>query len=220
MALVSSSLALVRLVPNPSNFLTLTHNDRLNMPSIAHQATQRRLSYAPKCSTDRFSNMRRADEPLEEETRALQVVMGLLGFIIGPRILGSSIVGMVLGATAGGALVNAGGTTGLWAREIGWQAHQFADRRSLPELARNVGNTASKIAAAASAEFKALAAQPTVSNLKTRFVSLVISGWARMCAWADSTGLSVVLLRRKAQLRQLLEPLLSRLSAWLEDSRE
>ena len=89
-----------------------------------------------RLSADKFSNLKRADGPSEEETRSLQIIIGVFGWLIGPRFAGSAVMGALCGYTAGAALVNAGGSTGLWAREIGWQAHQIAARNRVPELAQ------------------------------------------------------------------------------------
>lgn len=87
---------------------------------------------------DRFSNMKRADTPLDEEVRGLRLACGAVGVVFGPLIIGSSIVGLVLGLIASAYLIQAEGAKGLWAREIGAQvAAKIAWVKSEAE-ARNI----------------------------------------------------------------------------------
>jgi hypothetical protein len=103
--------------------------------------------------------------------------MGVFGWLIGPRFAGSAVMGALCGYTAGAALVNAGGSTGLWAREIGWQAHQIAARNRVPELAQNVTTTAQRIARATASEMKALSAQPTIAEARRALITMVAAAW-------------------------------------------
>ena len=72
-----------------------------------------------RLSADKFSNLKRADGPSEEETRSLQIIIGVFGWLIGPRFAGSAVMGAVVpilvDAAGGGAdtdVAAAGGAEG------------------------------------------------------------------------------------------------------------
>ena len=173
-----------------------------------------------RLSADKFSNLKRADGPSEEETRSLQIIMGVFGWLIGPRFAGSAVMGALCGYTAGAALVNAGGSTGLWAREIGWQAHQIAARNRVPELAQNVTTTAQRIARATASEMKTLSAQPTIAEARAALIAMVAAAWDKARAWADTSGVAASLLSLRVATLALLAPVLKSLEQWIQRSRE
>ena len=171
-------------------------------PSLAY-APARRLSSAPLCASqsadDRFAQMRRADDPLEEEVRAMQAICIVLGILVRPG--GSNIIGGTLGYFSGTMLVNAGGTTGLWAREIGWQTAQFAsgvaDGAHLRAARAKVAewqNASAPLLVAAFAEVRAVSLKvwsaSEVTALRTRVASRAALWWASAVAWASANGLA------------------------------
>eukprot|EP00325_Prymnesiales_sp_UTEX-LB-985_P009785 CAMPEP_0174697752 /NCGR_PEP_ID=MMETSP1094-20130205/3523_1 /TAXON_ID=156173 /ORGANISM="Chrysochromulina brevifilum, Strain UTEX LB 985" /LENGTH=167 /DNA_ID=CAMNT_0015894789 /DNA_START=326 /DNA_END=829 /DNA_ORIENTATION=+ len=135
--------------------------------------------------------MRRADEPLEEERRALRVLCGGIGIIIGATVLGSALVGLTIGIASAGALIDAHGTTGLWAREIAAQAAQFAESRSLPEYTQSAIRTAKTMGSAALAELRVFADLKPVRSITLRLSTWAALLWARVHAWAKGVGLTV-----------------------------
>jgi len=139
---------------------------------------------------DDFSDMRRADEPLEEERRALQIICGAVGLLVGSRFLGSALLGLTFGIASAGALLSAGGTTGLWAREIGWQASQFAESRSLPQFTESAVRMAKTVGDATLAELKVLSDLEPVKRSRVQISAAAQTLWSRLRAWADSSGVT------------------------------
>jgi len=171
---------------------------------LEHRPTVGQRAVALHCaaSADDFPHMRRADEPMVEEVRSLQLILGGIGLVVGPRMGGSAFMGALCGVTAGAALVNAGGSTGLWAREIAWQAHQFGEGKRLPELAGNLRTTAVQASNMICTELKSLAAQPMVADARGRCVAT----WIKCRSWAESSS--------------LLAPVILRVSQWLVHSKK
>jgi predicted nucleic acid-binding Zn ribbon protein len=122
-------------------------------------------------------------------------------------------MGALCGYTAGAALVNAGGSTGLWAREIGWQAHQIAARNRVPELAQNVTTTAQRIARATASEMKALSAQPTIAEARRALITMVAAAWDKARAWAETSGVAASLLSLRVATFMPISPYVQNL--WL-----
>jgi hypothetical protein len=139
---------------------------------------------------DQFSNMRRADTPLDEEKRAMQVICGVVGMVIGSCLLDSALVGMAVGVYAAGGLVNAGGSTGLWARELGWQAAQFAERLSLPTLMSNALSKAAQFFSLVMKELKAFSNLEQVQSMRQSAVAFMEPYALKARTWADGCGLS------------------------------
>ena len=70
----------------------------------------------------RFSQMKRTDEPLEEEVRGLYIVGATGGFVLGPLLFGSSFLGMIVGVQVGPSLAFTGGPRGERMRATGWES--------------------------------------------------------------------------------------------------
>ena len=141
-----------------------------------HQATPvaRR---APGVRLDQFAGMKRADTPLDEEERALQVAGGALGVLIGPRIVGSSLIGLVLGLYGATVMANRSGRSGAWAREIGAQMALARDAKAAAaRVCQTIGSERSALDNATGARAKASDACSAV--------------WAKGVAWADARGIS------------------------------
>jgi hypothetical protein len=150
---------------------------------------------APPAAMDQaMDNMRRADTPSDEEERTLQIICGGIGVVLGPRLVGSSLVGLVLGAATATALANAGGRTGLWAREIGWQAAQFADKQSFAQLGRTSRRKAGELFRAGLTQMQMFANLDTVSDMRRRAAAQIVQSWSIVRGWADSCGLSTRLV--------------------------
>ena len=67
----------------------------------------------------RLSQMKRTDEPLEEEVRGLYIVGATGGLVLGPLLFGSSILGMIVGVQVGPSLAFTGGER---MRATGWES--------------------------------------------------------------------------------------------------
>lgn len=76
----------------------------------------------------RMSQMVRADEPLEEELHGLAGLGALIGMMLGEILLGSMILGMVLGAQIAPALGFIEGPRGDQIRAAGWRAARCCAR--------------------------------------------------------------------------------------------
>ena len=162
-----------------------------------HQATPvaRR---APAVRLDQFAGMKRADTPLDEEERALQVAGGALGVLIGPRIVGSSLIGLVLGLYGATVMANRSGRSGAWAREIGAQmsekvtslrrkATEEAQRREIPALARDAKAAAARVCQTIGNELSAL---DNATGARAKASDACSAVWAKGVAWADARGIS------------------------------
>jgi hypothetical protein len=130
-------------------------------PCVASRCATPTQLFRPR---DDFRNMKRADEPLDDEVTGLKVALGTLGVVLGGGLLGSSLVGLMLGIAAASALMRvrrprgselvgqtavrrsgsvprraqAEGSTGLWAREIGLQVSEQLARLKSEAQTRNV----------------------------------------------------------------------------------
>ena len=139
----------------------------------------------------------------------MSYIGGALGVIVRPG--GSSLLGLTLGILAGAMLVNAGGTTGLWAREIGYQTAQFANRRPAEAIRAARAKVAvwressSPAVAAAATELREGITKiwdaPKVTAMRTRAVDAFSAWWSTLLAWAASIGLSARLSQLWAFLR-------------------
>lgn len=164
------------------------------------------LRARPAFAMDQFSDLRRADEPLDEEKWALQLVLGSLGVFIGPIIFGSALIGLAIGLAGASALINAGGTTGLWAREIGWQVSQLFDKVRTRKLVSDARVQAIQYWGLARTKLSDIASQSQVVELRTQFASLVRTWWSKVLGWATACGL-------RASLEKLWGA--SRIGEWL-----
>ena len=180
-----------------------------------HLARPARLRAAAPPAMQNFEEMKRADDPLEEELRALQIIGGLLGSILGPRIVGSSVIGITLGVLGGRALAYQPGAAGLQARELGWQLSQAvvgqrergeqalgllrreSETRGLPELWNSTRAAAASLVAGVVSE--ARAAEESL-GLRVKATAFVTRCWEQLCAWAASSGVSDKLTALRARV--------------------
>lgn len=184
-------------------------------------------------------DMRRADEPLEEEIRGLQVLGGITGFLVGPHVCGSSVLGIFFGILLGKYLAMAEGRRGAQFRELGWQvsvlyvaqrqraqelwvaARATAQERGMPEamcsMRSAIGGFASQLAEEVSALDRA-------SNVSARALDFAGRRCALLQAWATSKGITSTLTalyegsglaRCAAQLRAALVQFEARVEARL-----
>jgi len=164
----------------------------LNRPhaALAHNSLPR----AAVLSRDQFDSMKRADEPLPEEERAVQIVCGGVGAIFGSRLTGSSLFGLGLGVLAGSALANDKGSSGVWARELGCQlseaARRLADearRREIPKLVGDGKAAALRLYRGLAAELRAL---DEALGARAKARSFGSAAWSRTVTWSDKVGLT------------------------------
>ena len=121
-------------VPRPQQTLSLAAAD-----TCCRQRCQK-LSLVHMTAYDPYFKMKRADLPLEEEVRALQVVGGCLGAVLGGFLIRSSLVGAAVGTLGGRAVAFEPGRRGALARELGWQLAEQTQtrRRQLKEVLVNM----------------------------------------------------------------------------------
>jgi hypothetical protein len=150
-------------------------------------------------------DMRRADDPLQEEIRGLQMIGGVLGFVFGPLLCGSGVLGIFLGVMLGNYLAFIDGRRGAMLREAGWQVfgHVATGRRRTHELwtslresaqARGVPEALTSAREAvtgfASQLGEEIAALDRASNASTRAISFVGDQRERLQGWAASKGIT------------------------------
>lgn len=70
----------------------------------------------------RLAQMKRPDEPLDEEVRGLYVLGATGGFVFGPILFGSSVLGLVIGVQLGPLLAFVEGPRGERIRAAGWES--------------------------------------------------------------------------------------------------
>jgi len=76
----------------------------------------------------RMSLMVHADEPLEAELQGLGAIGGAAGLMVGPRLLGSGVLGFILGAQLAPTLGFVEGPRGDGFRAAGWRMAVCIDR--------------------------------------------------------------------------------------------
>ena len=118
----------------------------------------------------RLAQMKRPDEPLDEEVRGLSVLGATGGFLVGPILFGSSLLGLVIGVQLGPVLAFMEGPRGDRVRAAGWEAWR---------IWRIQVKRAGKAWLAVEREAEA------------RGVTRVLrQGWARLLEWDEQTGVS------------------------------
>ena len=112
------------MLPGPVALALLATSSRSPLRPDAHASC--RAKAAPTMGfglTDReaarLSQMKRTDEPLEEEVRGLYIVGATGGLVLGPLLFGSSILGMIVGVQVGPSLAFTGGER---MRATGWES--------------------------------------------------------------------------------------------------
>ena len=190
----------LRLTPSPMR----AHHHRAQLPRSTFAAKPRGCARPagsssgaaapPRMMATDFSSMKRADEPLDEEVNGLRLALGAFGVFFGPLLVGSSLIGLVLGLAAATFLIDADGATGLWAREIGAQVWAViarlkaeADTRNLPDVLRAARARAAKLGAAAAHEWQSL---DQAAKLSTRSAALWAKMWTPVRARLDESGLA------------------------------
>eukprot|EP00310_Coccolithus_braarudii_P014341 CAMPEP_0183332452 /NCGR_PEP_ID=MMETSP0164_2-20130417/1610_1 /TAXON_ID=221442 /ORGANISM="Coccolithus pelagicus ssp braarudi, Strain PLY182g" /LENGTH=215 /DNA_ID=CAMNT_0025501171 /DNA_START=188 /DNA_END=836 /DNA_ORIENTATION=+ len=159
-----------------------------------------RTSPSSMVFSDPYSGMKRADLPLSEELIALQVVGGGLGLIVGPKMLGSSAIGITLGVVLGRWLAFEPGRRGASARELAYQLAQLQSRywQRLKDIQRSmqasqlgvtedmrdaVAGMLAKVRVEVCALDAALGVSAKARQVTGRMRSVV-------CEWADEKGIS------------------------------
>ena len=160
------------------------------------------LVQPPRMRTD-FSNMKRADEPLDEESRGFKVLCATAGFLLRPA--SSSLLGLCLGLLAAAVLIDQPGSVGLWAREMGAQVwgvwarlRSEAETRGVPEA---YASGCAKVAACLSAcitELRALDASIGARAAAGRTASQL---WGKARTWSDARGVTPRVQRLWAKSR-------------------
>jgi hypothetical protein len=176
-----------------------------------------------------FSNMKRADEPLDEEVSGLRIACVTLGvLVIGPLFLSSSLLGLFAGWFAATYLIGASGTTGLWAREIGAQVHEMlstlrsmAEDRDIPGMLATAKSTCGNLYTTCATE---LASFEKSVGLRTKCLALVTPLWERLIALCEERGLTEKLSMLMERLQRLLaasgiQERLARMEANIEKRR-
>lgn len=191
-------------------------------PCVASRCATPTQLFRPR---DDFRNMKRADKPLDDEVTGLKVALGTLGVVLGGGLLGSSLVGLMLGIAAASALMRAEGSTGLWAREIGLQVSEQLARLKSEAQTRNVPDRLRACQATAvslwSSTRRELATLEQEWRLKAKLGALLTRAWLEVAARAEVGGLTARLdaLWTRARATTGLDEWLATMSANIEKRR-
>mgnify|MGYP006133638305 CR=1 FL=1 len=158
----------------------------------------------------RPEDMKRADEPLQEEIRGLQVLSGAVGFVVGPPLVGSSVLGIFCGILLGNFLIFQEGRSGAAARELGWSvaraleyitqralqlwesACAAARERGVPDMLRSAREAATGFSTQLIEELREL---DNSSNVSARAIDQMGRQRARVQVWADAKGVTPLVVR-------------------------
>ena len=136
----------------------------------------------------------------------VQALGGCLGVLLGPRLVGSALVGLILGIAGATALVGSTSVAGMWARELGWQSAEKV-RELREKLSSNTPPLRSAVAGLLAEVAEGLRAMDKALGARAKLWALWLRCWTPVKAKADATGLS-------QQVASLWAA--SALPAWLE----
>ena len=171
---------------------------RFSVCCIARRSHQCTMSVHP-------DDMRRADDPSQEEVSGLRIAGGVLGFLLGPSFCRSAVLGIFIGVTMGNYLAFLEGRRGARLREAGWQVYGQVDtqkrrcqdlwgtvwataqEKGVPEALRSTRDAMSGFAAQLGEEIAAL---DRVSNSSLRARAYVADQRVRLQGWAASKGIT------------------------------
>ena len=151
------------------------------------------------------ADMKRADDPLQEEISGLRIIGGVVGYLLGPSLTGSAVLGIFLGMALGNYLAFLEGRRGAMLREAGWQVYGTLDtqkrrcrelwgsvwapaqERGVPEALRSTRVAMGGFAAQLRDEMVAF---DNSSNVTLRARTYVTGQRTRLQAWAASKGIT------------------------------
>ena len=151
------------------------------------------------------ADMKRADDPSQEEVGGLRIVGGVVGYLLGPSLTGSAVLGIFLGITLGNYLAFFEGRRGAMLREAGWQVYSTVDtqkrrcrelwgsvwataqERGVPEALRS---TREAMGGFASQLREEIVAFDNSSNTTLRARAYVAGQRTRLEEWAASKGIT------------------------------
>ena len=151
------------------------------------------------------ADMKRADDPSQEEVGGLRIVGGVVGYLLGPSLTGSAVLGIFLGVTLGSYLAFLEGRRGAMLREAGWQVYGTLDtqkrrcqelwgsvwaaaqERGVPEALRSTGEAMGGFAEQLREEIVAF---DNSSNTTLRARAYLTGQRTRLEGWAASKGIT------------------------------
>ena len=128
------------------------------LPPAARFRTQRAVMFGQDVSVDG-----RQHDDRDEEARGLQLLCGAIGVCFGPLLVGTSLLGMVLGLLIATLVLESSGSPGLWGREIGFQVMKQlrallgeVDGSAIRDLLASIRKQAGRLWRTVGVELKAL----------------------------------------------------------------